>query len=108
VTEPIPQAESAFQATIGRLARCVFGKTRTIEEPIQPWEVRRKRELSVERTNLDLAMASLLDDLRSTRMEAGLVSYESPVRSPRMDVLELGRSELISQRNSVLRELANL
>ena len=77
----------------------------------EPYEAKRKRELSLELKNLDLAMASLLDDVRSTRMEAGLVSYQelaSPMMSARVAALELGRSELIRQRNVVLRELASL
>jgi hypothetical protein len=78
---------------------------------IESFAVRRKRELLSELKHLDLAMASLLDDLRVARMEAGLVSYQelpTPMKSAKMAALELGRSELIEQRNIVLREHANL
>ena len=77
----------------------------------EPYEAKRKLELSGELKNLDLAMASLLDDVRATRMEVGLATYQdlpSPMMSVRVAALELGRSELINQRNVVLRELASL
>jgi len=78
--------------------------------PLEDFAARRKRELLVEIKHLDLAMASLVADVRSSRMEAGLVSYQelpSPMTA-RMAALELGRSELINQRNVALREYASL
>jgi hypothetical protein len=78
----------------------------------EDFAVRRKRELLSDLRLLDAAIASLLDDVRSTRMEAGgLASYQelpSPMISAKMAALELGRSELINQRNVVLQELASL
>ena len=78
---------------------------------VEDFAVRRKRQLLAEIKNLDSAMASLVDDVRATRMEAGLATYQdlpSPMMSARAVALELGRSELTNQRNVVLRELASL
>jgi len=75
------------------------------------FEVKRERELLAEIKNLDAAMTSLLDDVRLMRMQAGLAWYAelpSPMMSARVAALELGRSELINQRNTTLRELASL
>lgn len=110
MAELIPQTESVFQAKISRLARSVFGRrTNAIEEPIEPFEVKRRRELDADRRLLDAAMDSLLDDIRAERMLSGYATYsECPAASAKLAVLELGRSELIEQRNVVLRELASL
>jgi hypothetical protein len=73
------------------------------------FEVKRRRQLDAERLRLDAAMESLLADIRIEQMQAGLVSYQQyPVTSMKQRVLELGRSELVNQRNVVLRELASL
>ncbi len=88
----------------------MFGlKKRAIEEPAEPFEVKRRRELDADRRLLDAAMDSLLDDIRVERMLSGYATYsECPAASAKLAVLELGRSELIEQRNVVLRELVNL
>jgi hypothetical protein len=78
---------------------------------IEPFEIRRKRELLGEIKLLDAAMASLLDDLREARMESGLTWLQeltSPMKSPKFFALELGRNDLVNQRNAVLREYAAL
>src|SRR5260370_33464738 len=85
-------------------------KTKAIEESVEPWEVRRKRELLVEIKNLDLALASITRDLGEERRKSGLGFYaEMPtsMKSPRRLALQLGLNELPRLHSATLTVLAN-
>jgi hypothetical protein len=112
LTERPTKSEIVFQADSSPPCSGCHAMRLLVPLEAEDFAVGRKRELLTDLRLLDAAMASLLDDVRATRMEVGgLASYQelpSPMISARMAALELGRSELINQRNGVLRELASL
>ena len=77
----------------------------------ESYETKRRRELLSELERLDVAMASLRDDLRAAKMRAGFAWYAempSPMKSPQILALELGCNELGRWRNAALQEHAQL
>lgn len=77
----------------------------------EPFERRRKRELLAEIKRLDAALASLHGDIGEERRKSGLsVNSAMPtsLRSPKMQALMLGLTELSRMHSAALEEYATL
>ena len=77
----------------------------------EPFERRRKRELLGEIKRLDAALASITTDLGEERRKSGLsvnAAMPTSLRSPKMEALHLGLSELGRLHSAALAEYEKL